>query len=263
MSELPHQSRCNSQKENGTAPPLFLRPACSDDVPFLIDCVLNAERGHIGVGWWDLAFPNHEDTIRGLVSEILLTSEPVVHRMDGFLVAVLPDGRPIAGLMGCDLCPPGVPRTSTSRNWEVQIEVFKNAVTKRLSADELPHVMAVLEDLYTAIPEDTGRCWVLDCLYVLPEYRGHGISEQLLRRSLARGAELGIPEARLITYSGNESSLHVYRRLGFETGAVTTHPAFAAAQRRLSSSALRVNPRGNPVRQKTQPGSRKRLAPQQ
>ncbi|KAJ4457793.1 hypothetical protein PAPYR_6605 [Paratrimastix pyriformis] len=204
-----------------TNPSVRIRSACADDIPFLVESVMNAERGHIGLGWWDLAFPR-----QAVITELLLTDKPACYRMDGFLIAEYPDGRRAGTILGCDLCSSSVPHTSTSRTWEAQAEAVQCAVMKHLNVEEMAHVVDVIQVLSSATPEYPGRCWLIDCVYVVPEFRGRGLADLLFRQSLARGSELGLPEARLITYSGNDASLRVYTRLGFETVTVGTNPEF-------------------------------------
>ena len=52
-------------------------------------------------------------------------------------------------------------------------------------------------------------------LYVRPEFRGHNLGEQLVRRIMADAAEAGYHWLRLDTLPGLKTALALYRRMGF------------------------------------------------
>ncbi len=55
----------------------------------------------------------------------------------------------------------------------------------------------------------------LGFMYVVPEYRGQGISGRLMEALIAWGKEKGAGEARLDVYSQNESAVRAYEKAGF------------------------------------------------
>ncbi|HYH58143.1 MAG TPA: GNAT family N-acetyltransferase [Thermoleophilaceae bacterium] len=59
-------------------------------------------------------------------------------------------------------------------------------------------------------------CWVHD-LVVLPEHRGKGIGEALVKRLWQ---ESGVEEMRLAVVATNVDTIRFYERLGFETGPI-------------------------------------------
>lgn len=54
---------------------------------------------------------------------------------------------------------------------------------------------------------------------VLPGHQGRGIAGELLTRTLALAAELGLPRLRLEVYADNTAALALYRRHGFSAEA--------------------------------------------
>jgi GNAT superfamily N-acetyltransferase len=63
------------------------------------------------------------------------------------------------------------------------------------------------------------RLWLLNDLYVYPEYRGQGISKMLLERAKALTRETGACELMLETGKTNEIGNRLYPAAGFELGA--------------------------------------------
>lgn len=55
----------------------------------------------------------------------------------------------------------------------------------------------------------------LGFMYVLPEYRGQGISGRLMEALIAWGKGKGAGEARLDVYHQNESAVRAYEKAGF------------------------------------------------
>jgi putative acetyltransferase len=53
-------------------------------------------------------------------------------------------------------------------------------------------------------------------MYFLPEARGHGLGEQMLRRCLAFAREAGYRTVYLETLTGMDAAMRLYERLGFQ-----------------------------------------------
>ena len=58
--------------------------------------------------------------------------------------------------------------------------------------------------------------WIYDIL-VLPEYRGRGIGEALLRHALKVSKERGFAQTGLMVNSKNKTAWSLYEKLGFQT----------------------------------------------
>ncbi len=55
----------------------------------------------------------------------------------------------------------------------------------------------------------------LGFMFVLPDYRGHGISGELMQEMLAWGKAQGADEAKLDVYALNEAAIRAYEKAGF------------------------------------------------
>ena len=65
-------------------------------------------------------------------------------------------------------------------------------------------------------------------LYVRPDFRGHRIGEQMIRRILADAREIGYRQVLLDTLPFLRSAIYLYRKIGFcETGCYNDSPVEA------------------------------------
>ena len=55
---------------------------------------------------------------------------------------------------------------------------------------------------------------------VLPERRGQGIGEALVRRSQVALREMGATTLKVVVLAGNDAALRLYRRLGVEPALI-------------------------------------------
>jgi len=51
---------------------------------------------------------------------------------------------------------------------------------------------------------------------VLPEYRGHGLGERLLRATMKDALDKGVERLELEVFASNWPAIGLYRKLGFE-----------------------------------------------
>jgi ribosomal-protein-alanine N-acetyltransferase len=77
----------------------------------------------------------------------------------------------------------------------------------------------LLVGLIALYANDPDRGGFITNVSVLPDYQGQGIARELLTRTLALAAELGLPRLRLEVYADNKAALALYRRHGFSVEA--------------------------------------------
>ena len=70
--------------------------------------------------------------------------------------------------------------------------------------------------ILACLPKELDNAWVIDSVATMPEYRGRGIAERLLKAIITEGRKNGYSTAQINMYAGNEPALRLYKKLGFE-----------------------------------------------
>jgi GNAT superfamily N-acetyltransferase len=76
-------------------------------------------------------------------------------------------------------------------------------------------VLGMVSLLLTVSTAEGGRAAWLEDMVVLPDHRGHGLGERLLRHALAEARALGCSRITLLTDATNAAAMRFYERAGF------------------------------------------------
>lgn len=181
-----------------------------------------ADRGHTGIGSWDVMFPGSDEDRLGILSALAGSSQLSYVHWSTFLVAEI-DDTPAGTVAGY------VPDLLTS-------ELFGAACRDVLGsqADSRLSEAAAWSRNYFAvnIPGDTLR---VEWVYTHPDFRNRGVSSQLITRRLDGARADGIATAHVGTYIGNAHAIATYRRAGFVEFAECRHADY---QRRFNAPGL-------------------------
>jgi GNAT superfamily N-acetyltransferase len=185
-----------------------LRPAGRHDTGFLAIAMQAADRGHTGIGSWDVMLPGAEEDRLAILAELAGTDQPSYVHWSTFLVADI-DDRPVGTVAGY------VPELMT-------FEHFRAACRGILDANgKLREAGAWSRDYFTVnIPKDTLR---VEWVYTDPGFRGMGVSSRLIAELLNRARADGMTTAHVGTYIGNAPAIATYRRAGFDEFAECRH----------------------------------------
>ena len=128
-----------------------------------------------------------------------------------FFVMRLDDGTPVAS---CSCYP--YPDYDVSKTY-ICLEPI---VMKKFgwSKAEFDAHVARLDFLKEAFPENVPwkDSWFLETIYTEPEYRGRGLSSELIQRCLEEGRRAGAPRSILLAAQGNDKAQRVYLKQGYE-----------------------------------------------
>ena len=179
--------------------------------------MLEADRGHTGIGGWDLMLT--DDNRLEIMAELVAT-EPhsyvhfstfLVTEVDGERAAVVASHVP--GATTIDLFYEACARVLGPRGWD----------TERI---ERAHASANSGAYFKiAIPPDTVR---IEWVYTDPRFRSRGLSRALIGQHLEQAYRDGRKHAHVGTYIGNEPAIATYRRAGFEVFAEGRHADYEA-----------------------------------
>lgn len=128
-----------------------------------------------------------------------------------FFVARTTDGKPVAS---CEayFCP----EFTVDKTYDILGPI----VSKRLgwSEDVYKSNVDKMSFLNECFPEDIpySGSWFLETIYTDPEYRGKGLSSQLILRCLEEGRQRGAARSIIIFADGNVGAHSVYSKQGFQ-----------------------------------------------
>jgi GNAT superfamily N-acetyltransferase len=187
-----------------------VRAASRDDAPLLALAMQEADRGHTGVGSWDVMFPGADEDRLGILGALALTSQPSYVHWSTFLIAEIDDA-PVGTVAGY------IPGVMTADLFTAACcEVLGSRADARLSEGG-----AWSRDFFAvSIPPDTLR---IEWVYTDPDFRAQGVSSTLIGRLLERARAGGIATAHVGTYIGNDPAISTYRRAGFAEFAECRH----------------------------------------
>ena len=187
-----------------------MRPARRDDAPLLALAMQEADRGHTGIGSWDVMFPGADEARLAILRALAVTTTPSYVHWSTFLIAES-DDKPVGTVAGY------VPGVMTA-------DLFTTACREVLGSDadvRLSERGAWSRDFFTVnIPPDTLR---VEWVYTDPDARARGVSSKLIGALLERARGEAIATAHVGTYIGNAPAVSTYRRAGFEEFAECRH----------------------------------------
>jgi GNAT superfamily N-acetyltransferase len=189
---------------------LHVRPAARDDSAFLALAIQEADRGHTGIGSWDVMFPGSDEDRLAILAALAGAAQRSYVHWSTFLVATI-DDRPVGTVAGY------VPELMSA-------ELFATACREVVGArgdGKLDARGAWSRDYFAvSIPRDTLR---VEWVYTDPDFRATGVSSRLIARLLDGARADGIATAHVGTYIGNAPAVATYRRAGFEAFAELRH----------------------------------------
>lgn len=199
-----------------------VRRATRDDASFLAVAMLEADRGHTGIGSWDVMLPGADEDRLRILRGLAVASQPSYVHWSTFLVAEV-DGLPAGTVAGY------VPRVMTG-------DLFAAACREVLGSEGAGQHNdrgAWSREYFTVtIPDDTLR---VEWVYTDPRFRSRGVSSTLLAELLGRARADALATAHVGTYIDNSPAIAVYRGAGFEVFAACRHADY---ERRFKTPGL-------------------------
>ena len=195
-----------------------IRPARNEDSPFLGWVIYTAARSHLAECPLSVIFGESEAGTRKLLERISQSSAPHWGHVSRFCIAEM-DGKPAAAMCGF------VPET------EGTLAVVEAALDIMMRELDYPQerLAGIVERLVIAtsgMADDLPDVWGIECVAVLPEFRGKGLIDRLFEHLLEKGREKGFTRAQILCLIGNEPGQRAWERNGFEVLTQKTSPEF-------------------------------------
>jgi len=188
-----------------------IRAAVPADAQFLAIAMQEADRGHTGIGSWDVMFPGPEERRLGLLARLACTSQRSYVHWSTFFVAEV-DGHPVGSVAGY------IPEEMTS-------ETFVGACEEVLGREAAAAALGIGEAwsrhyFSVNVPGDTLR---VEWVYTDPAHRRRRVSASLLQHLIDQARGRGSATAHVGTYLGNAPAISTYRGAGFQEFAECRH----------------------------------------
>jgi len=197
-----------------------IRDATPEDAPFLAWVMQAAARSHRPISFWDLAFPGPDGPRLEYIAELSLIEPRSFTHYSGFLVAESED-RPVAGLSGYE---------STHKNIDTFLSSIGSLTGARgWSPEHQSMLFSRMAPAGTCMPDSPPGVWVVEWVAALPQARGRGVANALLRAILDRGRSEGYTRSQIGFLLGNTPAKTAYERVGFEIVEEKRDPTFEAA----------------------------------
>jgi GNAT superfamily N-acetyltransferase len=195
-----------------------IRQAAREDVAFLAWVILNASRGHLPRGWFDISLKRAESLCLEFLRALATADSRSRWHYSRFLVAEIEE-QTVAALAAFGALE--VERVSIAA-------LMQTLETQGFRADEQDAFWERAAYLSTCIAPCVEDRWIIDTIATLPAYRRHGCTAALFTQALQTGRARGYHEAQVTFYIGNEAAEHSYIKAGFAFLDERQHPRLAA-----------------------------------
>ena len=187
---------------------ISIRDATAADAEFLAWVILTAARGHLDKpSVWERVFSGSEQERMGLLAKLVIAEPRCIAHYEGFVIAEH-KGAPIAAACGY------IPAERTPEDFtSALLYVVEEAGWNHQQQVDLLAGFGVFS---RCLPMGYEREWVLEYIATKPEFRGSGVTHELLKDLLECGREAGVEKARVAYFIGNEAAKKSYRKLGFK-----------------------------------------------
>ena len=186
---------------------ISIRDATADDADFLAWAILTAAQGHLNKpSVWERVFSGSEEDRKNLLAKLVVAEPRCIAHYEGFVIAEH-KGLPIAAACGY------IPAERTPEAFTAALlTVVEEAGWNHQQQIDLLEGFNVFS---RCLPMGYEREWVLEYIATQAEFRGTGVTAELLKDLLECGREEGIEKAKVAYFMGNEAAKKSYRKLGF------------------------------------------------
>jgi len=194
-----------------------IRPAEPKDLPFIAWVELQAARGHLPRGFWDIWLQRPEPECLHYLEQLAQTPTQSWFHYSAFTVAEL-DGRVAAAMCGYDDKELGGEKTFAASQEAARMCGWSDAEFQAI-AERIPPVL-------TCVSEPAPGAWIVENVATLPEFRRRGLVDRLLKVVLEIGRSKGYRTGQISVLIGNTPAQRAYEKAGFKVVDEKRHPDF-------------------------------------
>ena len=196
-----------------------IRDATEKDIPFIGWVQLEAARGHVKRGVWDIMC-GRDDRCLEWLTRMAATEEPRSWtRWSNFIVAEV-DGHAAAALEGFD------PKVSTMK---YLLPAIDQASREMGWGGEIDAINARFMPLASCMHDYEEGAWIVENVACAAKFRRKGLVNMLLDEIFKRGRERKLRVAQLSVFIGNTPAITAYQKRGFRITDEKRSPEWEAA----------------------------------
>jgi ribosomal protein S18 acetylase RimI-like enzyme len=186
---------------------IIVRKAQSTDIPFLITCIIEADKSNTKKSSYCSLLNISEDKISDLLNEIFELE------LDGFefcvsSFCVLEINNQLVGA-----CASWIEFENDIPSWQTRML----SIRETSDPDSFSHLLSMNDIAANLIPQRTAHALQIESVYIIPEYRGKGLFKIMLefhvQNSISRIPKLN--SIQMVVYDNNIQALKAYSKLGF------------------------------------------------
>jgi translation initiation factor 4G len=197
---------------------LTIRPAQAADAQFLGWAIYEAARGHLKRGWFDIVLQRDEAFCLEFCRRLADAKARSWWHWSLFSVAEV-DGKAASAL--CGFGDESVYRASGDAMREAS---EATGIEEAERAQQWSRGAFIV----SAVTSEAGA-WTIENVATLPQHRGTGVTQALLRHELERARAVGFKRAQISFLIGNAPAERAYRKVGFTFAEEKRAPEFEAA----------------------------------
>jgi ribosomal protein S18 acetylase RimI-like enzyme len=190
---------------------LQVRRATPFDIDFLAWCNYESSSPKPGFCYWDPLLEGLNTPTMSFIKAVFQSDALAFGRVSEFFV-VEESGKPIAGGSGFTmdaedyrpLCLSSIPAVAERLGWtddqqEQFLERYQNVWRDPQDSSLAPHTS-----------------WIIECVAVVPEARGRGLTRKLFEGLFTEGRRLGHSHVGISVTKGNDIAERAYQSIGFQ-----------------------------------------------
>jgi translation initiation factor 4G len=197
-----------------------IRRGAPSDADFLAWVMLEASRGQLARGLWDLVIDGDDIACLDYLRRLTTAEPKSLCHCESFWIAEV-DGRPASSLCTYKFA---------DGAWTTVSEA-ESKVHRQLGWTEADVAASEqrIAPLWTCVLPDAGADWCIEFVATLPEYRRRGLIDVLMREAVAEGVARGCTLAQISIFIGNDPAQRAYQKAGFIVHDERRSPELEAA----------------------------------
>ncbi len=192
-------------------PEITARQATQADIPFLAWCNVQATSPAPEFCYWDPLLAHTKTSSIAFMEAVFQTNALAWGQVEEFFI-LEQAGKPIAGASAFTM--------SNTDYRPLQLECLP-AIAQHLSWNQSATV--AFQEAYEQVWHDPldpslapHTSWIIECVAVIPEARGRGMTRKLFQALFAEGQKRGHTHVGISVTTGNQAAQRAYEAIGFQ-----------------------------------------------